>query len=84
MPTNRYSKIHSYNDAETYLGNKTERPCDFGNKNTRIKRENSNKIVISLYGNTIIVFNKNEDTEFPYHGIYENTATTKRIIKAFQ
>lgn len=83
MPTQKYSKIHSYNDANDYLGNKLDRPCDFGNKNTRIKRERDDKIVVTLYGNIIVVFNKDKETEYPYDGIYSETMTTKRIIKSF-
>lgn len=84
MPRQPNSKNHSYDDAEKYLGSKLQRPCDFGCKNCRIMREGATKILVTLHENVVIVFHKDAATEYPYHGMYENSQTSKRVLKAFQ
>jgi hypothetical protein len=83
MPRQHKSSIHTYSDAEKYLGCKLQRPCDFGFKQCKIVRENDTKIQVTLYENVIIVLHKDGTIEYPYHGMYENSQTTKRILRAF-
>lgn len=78
------SKIHTYNDAEKYLGSKMERPCDFGQKNTRIVRQNESSIAVTLYDNIIIIFNKGKNTQYPYDGQFKDSQITHTILRAFQ
>lgn len=84
MGAQYYSNIHTYNDAEKYLGSKKERPCDFGQKNTRIVRRNETSIMVTLYDNIIIIFNKDKETQYPYNGQFKNSRLTHTVLKAFQ
>jgi hypothetical protein len=83
MPSQKYSLITSYENAENYLGKKLKRISDFQNKNVRIVRENDNSIVVTLHGNIIVRFAKGKPVSYPYDGQWKNSPTTKRILKSF-
>lgn len=94
MARNYESKILTYEQADSYLGNKKERPlphCD----NLRICRittmlgtsglpEFTGEIVVKLHGFTIVYWrDANSVAEFPYRGQWQNSPTTKRHRLAF-
>lgn len=94
MARNYRSEILTWQDANTYLGNKRERPLP-NCSNLRIERvttmlgksgkpELTGEIVVRLHGNIIVRWNDKESPiEFPYKGMYVNSPTTKRHRVAF-
>ena len=91
MPRNYTSEIQTWGDARAYLGSKSERPLPHCS-NLRIRWnetfgwsvDGDRSIVVTLHGNTIVRFpGPGLDKEFPYHGHFENTRTTKRHRSAF-
>ena len=89
MPSNYKSEIQTWESADAYLGSKDERPLPHC-ANLRIRRcpwvgdAKNPPILVTLHGNTIVRFpGPGLDKEFPYHGHFENTLTTKRHRSAF-